>query len=411
MLRELLRTTTQKGEILKRIFKTVKNESDLTKAEVADRTGLKFSTCARLIDELIENNLLRENGEARSNGGRKAKKYVITSNANYLIGVDISRRFSRVLLLTLDSKPLEEKHFVMDESSTPAIVLQKLTANINEILEKKDLTIESVIGIGVSAIGPLDTKNGVIKKPLHFSAPGWENIPIVEKLKEHFSTKIVLDYGENTALSAEQRHGTARGAENAFYINKGIGIRLSLMLDKNVLRSRGEGKGGAFGQGHMTVDIHGRKCTCGNYGCMNAYSTIPALVHEVIKHLKRGAPSILRDEVDDISAVTFQDIVSATKRNDTLCEQIVRDTAYYSGAGLANLIIIFHPSKAILNGPMYRDLPLFYQESIKAAENRYKNLFPDLDVTFCHGELGEKAAAIGAGDYALDSLLSAESPG
>lgn len=406
MLSKLLVSTTQKGMNLRGIYEVIKNESGLTKAEVAQRTNLNFSTCVRLVEELVERGLLCECGEAKSNGGRKAKKYAIIPDVNYLIGIDISRRFSKVLLLTLDLKLLEERTFIMDESSTPSVIITKITHAINVMLEKRNLSISSVLGIGVSAIGPLDTENGMIKKPLHFPAPGWEDVPITKMLKEYFPTEVVLDYGENTALSAEHRYGAARDSKNVVQINKGIGIRLGLMLNGEILRSRGGAKGGTFGQGHMVVDIHGRKCTCGNYGCMSAYSTIPALVEEVQKQLKRGFSSILTDEHEDISNITFSDIVSAVDQNDSLCMQIVKDTAYYSGAGLTNLITIFHPDKVILNGPMYRELPLFYETSIQTAKQRYKKLFPDLNVSFCRGELDEKAAAIGAGGFVLDSLLS-----
>ncbi|MBP2076046.1 ROK family transcriptional regulator [Oceanobacillus polygoni] len=406
MLKEILELTTQKGINLKEVYNVVRNESDLTKVEIAEKTNLKFSTCARLIEELVEIGLLYESGEAHSSGGRKAKKYAITSTTNYVVGIDISRTFSKVLLMTLDLNPIEEQRFEMNETSTPDVMIKFYINTIHTMLKKNGIEESSLLGIGISAIGPLDTKNGIIKKPLHFPASGWEDIPIVDRVKEYFDTEVVLDYGENSALSAEQRQGAAKSDSSIFHINKGVGIRLGIMLNGEILRPRGGDKGGAFGQGHMVVDIHGRKCTCGNYGCMNAYSTIPALVKEVKNHLKRGADSVIHDQVDNVSEVSFSHIVSAIEEKDQLCEQIVKDTAYYSGTGLANLITIFHPSKIILSGPMYRELKLFYDMSIETAMNRYKKLFPDLEVTFTQGELGENAAAIGAGGIVLDYLLS-----
>ncbi|GAA0440299.1 ROK family transcriptional regulator [Lentibacillus halophilus] len=406
MLKDLFQVTTQKGINLKEVYKAVKNENGLTKVEIAEKTNLKFSTCARLIEELSENGLLYESGEAHSSGGRKAKEYSITPDANYVVGIDISRTFSKVLLMTLDLKPVEEKRFDMDGKSTPDVMIEAYVNAIRAMLEKQCLKESSLLGIGISAIGPLDTIKGIINKPLSFPASGWEDVPIVDRIKEHIETEVVLDYGENTALSAEHRRGAAQEDRDTFYINKGIGIRVGIMLNGEILRPRGGSSGGAFGQGHMVVDLHGRKCICGNYGCLNAYSTIPALVNEMQKHLKRGNDSLLNDQVSDLSDITFSHIVSALESGDQLCEQVVKDTAYYSGTGLANLVTIFQPSKIILNGPMYRKLNLFYNTSIDTAINRYKKLFPDLDVTFTQGDLGENAAATGAGDLVLDWLLS-----
>lgn len=405
MLKQLIQQTTQKGINLKEVYQTVRNESGLTKVEIAEKTNLKFSTCARLIEELLDIELLYESGEAHSNGGRKAKQYAITPDANYVVGIDISRSLSKVILMTLDLTALEEKRFEMNEKSTPDVMIQAFVNAIYEMLDKQGLEESSLIGIGVSSIGPLDILNGIIKKPQYFPAPGWEDIQIKDQIKKHFDVKVVLDYGENAALSAEHRQGAAKLDKNIFHINKGVGIRLGIMLNGEILRPRGGAKGGAFGQGHMVVDIHGRKCTCGNYGCMNAYSTIPALEEEVKRQAKRVGNSILNDQVNNLSDISFSHVVEAIESGDVLCEQVVKDTAYYSGTGLANLITIFHPSKIILSGPMYRKIPLFYETSIDTAVKRYKKLFPDMEVIFTHGELGENAAAIGAGGFVLDKLL------
>ncbi|MGY4691482.1 ROK family transcriptional regulator [Salibacterium sp. K-3] len=404
MLKNILSTTTQKGLNLRVLYHCIRNESELTRAEIAERTGLKLSTCARLIEELIEMWLIYESGEAESSGGRKPKKYSIEPSVNYLIGIDISRTFSKVLLMQLDLQILEEEKFNMDETSSPEIMIGKFIACIHTLLEKRELSINSILGIGIGAIGPLDIEKGLIKKPLHFPAPGWENVQITKILKKEFNTEVVLDYGENTALDAERRHGAAKENKSVVYINKGVGIRLGLMLNKEILRSSGGDKVGAFGQGHMVVDIHGKKCACGNYGCMNAYSTIPALVEDVQDRLKEGRPSLLKP--DNASDVTFPEVLEAVEKGDNLCEEAVKHAAYYSAAGLANIIIIFHPDKIILSGPMYRYLDLYYRTVIENAEKRYKKLFPQLEVAFSQGELGENAAGIGAGSLVLDYLLS-----
>ncbi|AXF57043.1 ROK family transcriptional regulator [Salicibibacter kimchii] len=405
MLKDILEMTTQKGNNLRTLYQCVRNEGDLTRAEISERTGLKLSTCTRLIDELIEKKLIYESGEAASSGGRKPKKYSIEPAANYIIGIDISRFFSKVLLMRLDLVVLEEEKFDMNSESHPTVVVQQFIESIHKMLRKHELVSSSLLGVGVSAIGPLDTENGIIKDPLHFPASGWKNVPITKMLKDAFHTKVVLDYGENTALDAEYRHGAGKDHKNVVYINKGVGIRLGLMLNGEILRSSGGDKVGAFGQGHMVVDIHGKKCICGNYGCMNAYSTIPALTEEIRDRLKEGRPSLLHDKVNDATDLTFAQVLNGLEQRDETCEQAVKDIALYSAAGVANLIIIFHPSKIILSGPLYRNVPLYYESVIEGAKSRYNKLFPQLEVAFSQGELGENAAGIGAGSLVLDSLL------
>lgn len=403
MLKRILSLSTQKGDNLKSVYYIVANESGLTRTEIAERAGLRLSTCFRLTDELLESGLIYESGEAESRGGRKAIKLAISPKVNYLVGIDISRTYTKVLLLELNLTIAEEKSFVMNETSTPDVIIQKIIFTIYSMLKKQKLDVNSLLGIGVSAIGPLDTVKGMIINPQQFPASGWTDVPIVKLLKEEFASQVILDYGENTALKAENRLGIARSDRTVIHINKGIGIRLGLMINGEIIRS--ESKAGAFGQGHMVVDIHGKKCTCGNYGCMCAYSTIPALIKEVQFQLKRGANSLLQNRVEECSALTFSDIVRGLEEGDQLCKEVVRNAAYFSAAGLANLITIFQPSRVILSGPIYRKLDLFYKVSVEKAKERYSKLFPHLDVTFSQGALGEDATAIGSGSVVFESFF------
>ncbi|MGY4691469.1 ROK family transcriptional regulator [Salibacterium sp. K-3] len=406
MLHEMLHSATQKDANLKAVYKCVRNEGSLTKAEAAEKTELKLSTCARLIDELIERGLLLENGAAQSQGGRKPKKYKINPDVQYIIGIDISRTFSKVLLLNLDLRILAEQTFVMDDSSSPNILMDDFIACIGQMLETWNISSSDLLGIGISAIGPLDTEEGIIKAPLHFPAPVWENVKMKEKIQQHFPVEVMLDHGENAALMAEYRHGDAKNERNIVHITKGAGIRIGIMMDGRMLRSRGGDKAGAFGQGHMVINFDGRKCTCGSYGCMHAYSRIPVLVEDVQSALKKGNSSILQQQKEDMSDITFRDIVYAAEQKDPLVEGIVTDMAHITGIGLSNVINMLHPEKIILSGRMYRQLEGFYDQTIDVAKNRFKRLFPNLDVSFSRGKLGENAAAIGAGNLIFDDFLS-----
>lgn len=403
LLKKILESSTQKGINLKKIFYYIVNESGLTRTEIAEKTGLKLSTCGRLIDELMELNLIYECGEAESSGGRRAKKYDVKANNNFLIGVDISRTKVNVLLLEINLEIVAEEKFEMNHLFTPDVTLMKITECINRLLHMNGIELDAVLGIGISSIGPLDIDAGVIINPQQFPAPGWKNVEVVKQLKEHFNLPIILCYGEHSALVAEHRLGAVKGCVNALHINKGIGTRLGLLLNGVVVRL--SNAQGALGQGHMVVEIAGRKCSCGNYGCLNAYTTIPAILGEVKKKLKKGDDSLLKYKVKDISNVKFTDVVYAVNNDDPLTKQVIKEAALYSATGLSNLINLFQPEKIVLSGPVYRELPLYYEIAIEKSKERYKRLYPDLHVVFSQGELGENAVAIGAGGLLFDTLF------
>ncbi len=160
-----------------------------------------------------------------------------------------------------------------------------------------------------------------------------------------------------------------------------------------------------YGQGHMVVDIQGRKCICGGYGCVHAYSSISVIKNDVIDSLKLGKNSILKDRVNNIEDIQFEDICQAVNENDPVCCQIIKDAGYYTGIGLSNLIHVLNPELIILSGPTYTKMDLFYDTVTETALNRSKVIYPDHDITFSRGNLGENATAIGAGGMVLSYYL------
>jgi predicted NBD/HSP70 family sugar kinase len=375
----------------------------ITKADLSKQTGLKLTPCTRLIDELLQMGLIKESGHAISSGGRKPVLYNIQANAYYTIGIDISRTYSKVLLMDLESNVLEEARFDIDKTTTATYVIDFLIEHIKRIQNKHKITNDEVLGIGVGSVGPLDRKKGQILNPVFMPSTGWEEVPIKEMLEDHLGMDVFIDYGVNTALLAEYQHPTFQMHRNIIYVIKGMGSRTGIIVDGHL--AHGSDKLGRLGQGHMIVDIHGKKCVCGSYGCVQAYSSIPAILKEVSNRLKEGEQSVVMDHVESIEKMQYPDIVRAVQENDRLCCDVIKKAAYYTGIGLSNLTNIFHPDLIILAGPVYRELDLFYETVKETTQKRIKVIYPNHETLFSRGMLGENATAIGAGDLVIHHYL------
>ena len=204
---------------------------------------------------------------------------------------------------------------------------------------------------------------------------------------------VLIDNGENTALLAEYQNELFKKYENVVHVTRGVGTRTGFIIDGRL--ARGSDKLGMYGQGHMIVNVHGRKRICGGYGCVNAYASILAIKQDVINFLKRGHDSILRQKFSDIEKIEFEDICLAVNEKDSLCSDVVKDAAYYTGIALSNLIQVLLPDLVILSGPTYTKMDLFYEVVTETASKRCKLIYPDHQMVFSRGSLGENAAAIG----------------
>lgn len=405
MITEFKQPSTPKTRNMKFLYNLIRKFGPITKSAMIDKTGLKQTTCSRIIEELLQEGLIEESGVAESSGGRKPVMYDINNHLFYSIGIDISRTFTKVLLLDLHLNVIAEARLPISRESTPEITIYLIQQKIAQMLEEHNIKENQLIGIGIGAVEPLDREKGIIVNPVNFPNKQWQNIKIVEALKEKFDTAILLDSGINSAVLAEHQIGLNSTIGNLSYIIAGMGIRVGVMIDHRLLKSEAD-RFGKYGNGHMVINTNGRKCICGKYGCFHTYSTIPALRDELAHRMKRGNSTILEENVADPDDLEFKDIVYAVEAGDQLCGETIKDFGYFTGIGIANMVSLLHSDYIILSGPMFNRLDLYYESAVKTAKDRINELYPGYEVKFTRGHLGENAAAIGAGSMVFNYYLS-----
>src|SRR4051812_31885250 len=205
---------------------------------------------------------------------------------------------------------------------------------------------EDFIGIGVGAPGPLDREKGLV-----IVAPnlGWKNYPLRDRISDRLGLDTTLDNDANCATLGEWWQGAARGGRNVIGMTIGTGIGGGVIIDGKLFHGASDVAGEI---GHTTIDLNGRHCKCGNYGCLEAYASGPAIATRAREVLVReegdsAIPSMVKGKLDQITA---QIVYDAAMAGDEIASEIVRDTAKYLGAGVANLLNIFNPDIVVVAG-------------------------------------------------------------
>jgi glucokinase len=164
---------------------------------------------------------------------------------------------------------------------------------------------------------------------------------------------VTLDNDANCATVGEWWLGAARGGRNVVGITIGTGIGGGLIIEGQLYHGSSDVAGEI---GHTTIDVNGRVCKCGNYGCLEAYASGPAIATRAREVLVREdtasmLPSMVEGNLERITAETVYD---AAKKGDGLANEIVRDTARYLGAGIANLLNVINPDIVVVAGGVTR---------------------------------------------------------
>ena len=204
---------------------------------------------------------------------------------------------------------------------------------------------KEVAGVGIGSPGPLDTKTGVVLLTPNL---GWVNVPLRDRVAAGLGLPATLDNDANCAIFGEWWRGAARGAEYVVGLTVGTGIGGGIVLQGDVYHGASDIAGEL---GHMTIDSTGRRCKCGNYGCLEAYASGPAIAARAVEGVEAGAVTALPDYVGgNLSLITAQVVYEAAHDGDEYALEVVRDTAKFLGAGVANIINIFNPQVVVICG-------------------------------------------------------------
>src|SRR4029077_13479242 len=148
--------------------------------------------------------------------------------------------------------------------------------------------------------------------------------------------------------------------------------------------------------GHTTIDPTGRRCKCGNYGCLEAYAAGPAIAARAAEGIESGVETTLGQYVGgDLGKLTAQVVYQAAHDGDLYAREVVNDTAKLLGAGVANIINIFNPDVVVICGGVTLDGDLLFETLRRRVHRR---AFKDA-VKACRivpGELPGTAGVFGA---------------
>jgi glucokinase len=266
---------------------------------------------------------------------------------------------------------------------------------------ERDVPGAEILGVGVGAPGPLDTKRGIVLLTPNL---GWVNLPLRQIIHDRLGRPAALDNDANCAVLGEWWVGAARGARHAIGITIGTGIGGGLILDGKLYHGASDVAGEI---GHTTIDTEGRRCKCGNYGCLEAYASGPNIALRAVEEIEAGAVSRLPSLVGgDLTKITAQTVYQAAQDGDDLALEVVNDTARFLGVGIGNLLNVFNPEVVVVcGGVTAAGDHLFVPLRRETARRAFKPA-----VAACRivpGELAGTAGVYGAAKAFLDQTLGA----
>lgn len=232
----------------------------------------------------------------------------------------------------------------------PEYALQLLFDMVRETVEQANLEQQSISAIGVSCGGPLDTKTGIVYSPPNL--PGWDALPLKAQLESEFQIPVTIENDANASALAEFRFGGGRGYDAVLYMTMSTGIGGGIVINGEIYHGANDSAGEV---GHQILLPDGPLCGCGKRGCLEALCSGPAIALRTQKAIRKqlangnaSATRLLNLANNSIENVKSEHVLQAARTGDVLALQLVKETAYYMGWGIANLVNILNPDIVLL---------------------------------------------------------------
>lgn len=265
-------------------------------------------------------------------------------------------------------------------------VMERIKGCICELTKHANPT--EIIAAGIVVPGVIDAERRVVK---HLpNLPGWEDVPLPEIIQNMLQLPVAMENDANAAALGEYLYGSGRGTDNFMYITISTGIGSGIVLDGKLFR----GEWGNAGEiGHITINHEGPKCSCGSYGCWEAYASGTALARFAREGILNGRETIIKDMAPN--EIKAENIFDAAKKGDKFALELVEKEGFYLGAGLANVVNAFNPGLIVIGGGLSNEWEMFYNKMINTMKIRaFKTNTEKLKIV--KTSLGSKVGMIGA---------------
>ena len=317
-------------------------EREMSRAELARRTGLSRSTVSAIVSELLTTGLIAETRAGVSSGGRRPIILEFQDESAFIVGIELGATHVSCVLTDLHCNVRASWSAPAPVRDEPPVALEKMTLAVRAVLEAAGVSVYQVLGLGVAVPSPVDSNHPGELLPL--VAPKWEGYNIATHLEDRFGRPVFVDNDANLGALAELWWGAGCTAGDLAFIKVATGIGAGLIVNGRIFR----GNSGIAGEiGHTSIDTNGPRCVCGLDGCLTTFIGTQALLERADAEL-RAAGS------DRPAPTKIDDLVTAALDGDPMSVELIRYAGNTLGVGIANMLNLLNPKTVVLGGGIAR---------------------------------------------------------
>lgn len=317
------------------IVKILQRREVCSRADIARETGLTQAAITKIVAALMEMGIVSEVGSMKGSGNRRSIGLKLNADKHQVIGVKFARHLFAVGVFDISGKIYTQTETEYSLEEDQKSVLLALKKQIHDTLKK----YKNVVAIGLAVPGPYLRDEGRIAVVTQM--PTWHNINFIEEFKEAFDIPVFIEHDAKAGALASWWFGEhAQPVHTLAYFLVGDGVGAGIIECGNLLLGV---QGAASEIGHTSVDVHGPRCECGNYGCLELYCSASAM----LKLAQQRVPEcFFKGQVHSRDACNA--VFEAARAGSQKALDVVREIAEYIGYGCVTIINAYNPDIIII---------------------------------------------------------------
>ncbi len=359
-----------------RVYKLIDQKGPISRIDLSKESELAPASITKITRELIDAHLIHETTvqEAISRG-RPAVGLQTNNEGWQFLSMRLGRGYLTIALHELGGEVLIDTKIEIHEIDQDD-VLQRLLFEVEEFFQTYADQLDRVTSIAITLPGLVNSEKGIVLQMPHYNV---SNLALGPEIYKATGLPVFIANDTRAWALAEKLFGHSQDVDNSILISIHHGLGAGIILDGRVL----QGRNGNIGElGHIQIDRNGKRCHCGNIGCLETVASSQAIREQVAERIANGEASSL----SEIAEITIEDICSAAAEGDPLAVEVIEQLGAYLGAAIAIVINLFNPEKILIGGvinqaksvlyPAIQDcieqqsLPVYHQD-LKLVESRF----------------------------------------
>ncbi|AIC46925.1 ROK family transcriptional regulator [Rhodoluna lacicola] len=370
------------------LFQLFRDGQPHTKAELAELTGLARSTISLRLDPLIELGVISPAAENSSTGGRPSTQLVLNERAFVVAGVDFGASHAVASLADFSGKILASIETKRQISDGPEVCLRWMIAELKHLLAGQGIAEENLLAIGIGLPGPVEHSTGKPASPPIMM--GWDAFDVPARVNQDFNAKVLVDNDVNV-MALGERYASYPDVDHLIFLKAATGIGSGIISGGQLQRGA---QGTAGDIGHVRVSSGGGvSCHCGNFGCLEAVASAPAIIKKLV--------------ADGLPIRNSSDLIDATKRAKVEAIQAVRQAGRDIGEVLSTCVSLINPAVIVIGGSLASAGEHLIAGVREVVYARSMPLASE-NLLIVQSKVGKEGGIIGANVMAIDYVLDAE---